>query len=56
MLGQRRKRITALLAIGALDRHRLGLCRLRPGKGEIQGAFAPLPREGADAVSGKMEG
>jgi len=50
--------ITALFAEGRLDPHRLRLRTFGPRKGEIQGAFAPFPREGAGAVScsGKMEG
>ena len=40
------------MAKGTLDPHRLPGYFFRPGKGEVQGAFSPLPGAG----SGKMEG
>ena len=44
--------ITALLAKRPLDPHRFRLRILGPGKGQIQGALAPIPRVG----SGETEG
>jgi hypothetical protein len=49
---QRGKGKAALPAKRSLDPRRLGLARLRPRKGQIQGAPGPLPRAG----SGEMEG
>ncbi len=44
--------ITALLAKRALDPHGFRLRAFGPGKGEIQGAFGPVP----GVLSGKTEG
>jgi len=56
MAFQGRIRITALPAKRRFDPDRLGFRDLRPGEGQIQRAFAPVPREGIGAASGEMEG
>jgi hypothetical protein len=45
-----------LLTKGPLNPHRFRRHAFRPGKRQIQCAFAPVPREGVGAASGETEG